>query len=229
MKYFLPIFLVSLLILVFALAQCSSICVCFNINSKYSNVSAEYVAIKVDCESCEIKNEISFGHGSVWLQNCTALEIAIGLDKILNNQNSCTSDRSVENFNVTMVELFQKKFGINILYVSNYRSYALSTVPDEVLTLFKNLKSINYSKNFYPEVSSKVFRNSPNLLNLTLCDNNIQDLEHDLILSLVKLKYLDLSENSIESIPDNFFQNSQSLKYLKISKNHIKLQSMLKR
>lgn len=124
----------------------------------------------------------------------------------------CRGDR----LNNTLPIIFSNLIAYDISY------YGVNQLSADELN-FRNLKRFNASHNELTEITSEMFKNTPNMAELDFSFNKIEILKSETFSRLTELEMLDLKNNLIQTINEHWFwfKSNKKLKELRLEHNPI--------
>lgn len=136
-------------------------------------------------------------------------EMMMKYEVIKLNTGGCTSETSQMDF----CEIFEN---LRVLDISGYGMLIQSVNCKFFLEVF------NASRNQIVKIPDGFFDQSPNLVEIVLAHNSIEELKDVTFYGLRRLKKVDLSFNSIAAIDENLFASNKQLEEVHIQHNRIK-------
>ncbi|CAG5133115.1 unnamed protein product, partial [Candidula unifasciata] len=97
----------------------------------------------------------------------------------------------------------------------------IRSIPKEICTNLKRLKTFNMANNELTSIDGQLFNGMDHLRDLTLSINYIHAIPEDAFIGLGALEYLNLAENQISEIHSRAFVPLKSLKDLNLGYNRI--------
>ncbi|KAI5097096.1 toll-like receptor 5, partial [Silurus meridionalis] len=136
-------------------------------------------------------------------------------------------DLSLNSFSVDITVLFFKAIrGTRIHYL--ILNYSKNNTKDPDRNTFKDLaesgiKTLDLSNGSIFALKNSVFSYMPDLIEISLADNVINQIERDAFNGLDNLRFLNLSNNLLDKIHSETFNHLRSLETLDLSNNNIKI------
>ena len=107
------------------------------------------------------------------------------------------------------------------MYFLEMRGCELTKIPQKVFLDFKEMNSLDLSRNKIKQLSISSFKNAQNISSIKIQSNNITVLKNRIFVNCTELTNLDLSSNQIKMIAINAFLGLQKLEILYLSNNKL--------
>uniref|UniRef100_A0A8C2EBF7 Leucine-rich alpha-2-glycoprotein n=1 Tax=Cyprinus carpio TaxID=7962 RepID=A0A8C2EBF7_CYPCA len=130
-----------------------------------------------------------------------------------------TTDLSVHSSNLSSITSDDLKILSHLRQLSLIRNQ-LRTLPPDLLFGLSNLRVLDLTGNKLTALSSQVFHHSP-LVELTLSDNLLSEIDADCLPVNSSLQRLDLSSNKFTQLPVAFLQRLNNLESLDLRNNQL--------